>query len=289
MIHRVRTGRHLWVVVAALLMSALSAAAGQSASAEAAAPGLTPLHFDVVSVRPNHSDDQKMSLSAPRDGDTVSYINYPLYSMVIFSNDFHSSNLVSGLPEWTKHERYDVIAKVAPEDVERYHALSSKQRFAKFQAVLADRFKLRFHLEPRELPVLNMEVAKGAPKLKEADPNNPLGLKAKYGQTMLRIAPGEIQAEGANMSDLAMFLTAISQGRQIIDKTGLTGKYDFTLRYTADMDSGTSAPESGVPPPTADAPLLETALREQLGLQLKPGKAVLECFVVDHIERPSEN
>jgi uncharacterized protein (TIGR03435 family) len=285
-----RNERYLRIAIAAVCITALSASAsGQSAPVARSVVDAPLISFDVVSIRPNHSDTQKMSFSAPRNGDSISYTNYPLYYLVIFSNDFHRSDLVFGLPEWTKNERYDVIAKVAPDDVEKYHALPLKQRQGMFQEVLADRFKLRFHRETREVPALEMLVAKNGPKLKEANPNSPLGLRTKYGQSILLVARGDIQAEGAVMSDFAMFLTAINQGEQIVDKTGLTGKYDFTLRFTPDIDSGSNAVESGVLPTTADAPSLPTALREQLGIQLKPGKAMLECFVADYIEKPSEN
>lgn len=247
------------------------------------------IKFSVVSVKENHSDSQKMSFSAPREGDTISYINYPLFYVVIFSNDFHHSDLVSGLPEWTKSARYDIVAKVAPEDVEKYHALPLKQRQAMFQQVLIDRFGLKFHRESKELPALEMTIAKGGPKMKAADPNTPLGLRGKYGQSILLVAQGTIEAESATMPDLAMFLTAVNQGEQIIDKTGLTGKYDFTIKYAQEMEPGSSEsePDSSSAPP--NGPPLPTALKEQLGIQLKPGKALLETFVVDHIERASPN
>lgn len=254
---------------------------GQPATA-ADAPGI---RFSVVSVKENRSDNQKMSYAIPRDGDSISYTNYPLFYLVIYSNDFHRSDLVFGLPQWTKDTRYDIVAKVAPEDVERYRALPVKERLAMFQQVLADRFKLRFHIEPRELPAIEMTIAKGGPKLKAADPDKPLGLAQKYGQTILRLGPGDIEGEGGTISDLAMVLTAVTQGRQIVDKTGLTGKYDFSIKYAPDTES--ASPEAEPDMSSAAAPSLPTALKEQLGIQLRSGKATFDCFVVDHIEHPT--
>lgn len=230
-----------------------------------------------------------MSYSAPKNGDSVSYTNYPLFYVVIYSNDFHRQDLVSGLPEWTKSERYDIVAKVAPEDVETYHALPLQERQAMFQEVLSERFRLRFHLEPKEVPALEMTVAKGGPKLKSPDPATPLGLRAKYGQSILLVSRGVIEAESATTTDLAMFLTAIHPGKQIVDRTGLAGKYDFTIRFAPESDAGPSPGEAGSVSSESSAPELSTALREQLGIQLRPGKAVMDSFVVDHIQHPAPN
>ena len=279
-----RTGKRL-VIAASLLFIASLWAPGQTATSTQPAADALPINFSVVSIKQNLSDTQKMSFSAPRDGDSISYTNYPIFYLVIFSNDFHRSDLVSGLPGWTKSERYDVVAKVTPEDVEKYRALPAKQRVAMFQLVLADRFKLRFHMEPKELPALDMTIAKGGSKLKVPDPDTPLGLKTKYGQSILLVSPGNIEAEGATMHDLASFLTAISHSWQFVDKTGLTGKYDFTIKFDQEPEPGSHEAE----PDSSSAPSLPTALREQLGIQLKSGKALFDCFVVDHIERPTPN
>jgi uncharacterized protein (TIGR03435 family) len=281
-----RTRKYLPAVVSVLFIASLWAAGQTPASAQRAADA-PPVRFDIVSVRENRSDSQKASYSIPRDGDSISYTNYPLFYMVIFSNDFHRSDLVFGLPEWTKNTRYDVVAKVAPEDIEKYHALSAKQRMAMFQQVLADRFKLRFYLEPKELPALEMAIAKGGPKLKAADPKASIAFNKKNGQSILLVAPGTIQAEGGTMADLAMFLTAIAHSEQFVDKTRLTGEYDFIIHYSPEVESGASGPAADTPSTVPDAPSLQTALREQLGVQLKSGKATFDCFVVDHIERPA--
>jgi uncharacterized protein (TIGR03435 family) len=282
-----RTGKRLPTAISLLFITSVWAQ-GQAATSTQSADDAPPIKFAVVSIKQNRSDDQKLSFSAPRNGDSVSYTNYPLFYLVIFSNDFHRSDLVSGLPEWTKNERYDVVAKVAPEDIEKYHALSQKQFQAMVQQVLTDRFKLQFHLEPKELPVLEMTIAKSGPKLKVPDPDTPLGLKTKYGQPILLVSRGDIEAEGVTIPDLATFLTAISHSGQFVDKTGLAGKYDFTLKFAQETESVSSETEPDTPS-TSPNPPLPTALREQLGIQLRSGKAFFDCFIVDHIERPTPN
>jgi uncharacterized protein (TIGR03435 family) len=97
---------------------------------------------------------------------------------------------------------------------------------------------------------------------------------------------------GAAVGDMALVL-ATTVGRKVIDKTGLTGKYDITLKYTPDESQIAMWTPSGVPPPPAPAegsgPSLFTALQEQLGLRLEPKKAPVEIFVIDRAEKPSEN
>lgn len=265
-----------------LLFTGLHAVGQEAISAAAPA-----IRFSVVSIKEDRSDNQKMSYSMPRDGDSISYTNYPLFNVIIYSNDFHRSDLVFGLPEWTKNTRYDIVAKVASDDLATYRTLSAKQRLTMFQQVLADRFQLQFHRETRELPALEMTIAKGGAKLRDPNPSAPLDLAKKYGQSILRVAPGHIEAEGTTMADLATFLSAINQDRQVVDETGLTGKYDFSIQYSEEIGFGPLQPESETPTADANSPSLPTALREQLGLQLKSGKAPLNCFVVDHIERPT--
>jgi uncharacterized protein (TIGR03435 family) len=178
--------------------------------------------------------------------------------------------------------------------VAEYHTLTAEQRMQMFQEVLADQFKLKFHREKRELPVYDLVVAKGGPKMKEAKPGDiyPDGLKAKYGQNMVITRPGKLEAQGGDMTGLALFLSNIHIDREVLDKTGLTGKYDFTLQWTPDQGASPSPGVSGVspnnPPPDAE-PSIFTAIQEQLGLKLESSTGPVECFVVDHIERPSEN
>jgi uncharacterized protein (TIGR03435 family) len=283
-----QTGKVWPATISLLFVMASLCAMGQAPISSESKTNTSKIRFSVVSVKENRSGEQNMSYSIPRNGDSITYTNFPLFNLVIWSNNFHRSDLVFGMPEWTKNERFDLVAKVEPEDVETYHSLPAKQRMAMFQEVLADRFKLQLHMEPKELPALVMTVAKGGSKLKPADPNSPLELRKKYGQTIMRVAYGTIKGEGATIADLALFLTGI-HGEQFIDKTGLTGTYDFTIKYADEPEPGYSGPEPAPSAAPSDAPELTTALRDQLGIQVKSGKAILDSFVVDHIEQPTPN
>lgn len=189
----------------------------------------------------------------------------------------------------------DALKKLSDDDrlIVRQHML---------QALLADRFGLVFHRETRELPIYTLIIAKNGPKLHEATPGDtyPNGIKLQNGApgagvwTMRTVAGGSylINAQAIALSSLLPSL-AYPLGRPIVDKTGLTGKYDFTLTYSLDQsESPTASAPNGQPALAAadpTAPSLFTALQEQLGLKLESGKGPIEIIVIDHIERPSGN
>jgi bla regulator protein blaR1 len=152
------------------------------------------------------------------------------------------------------------------------------------QSLLADRFQLRQHAEMKQLPVYLLEVAKGGPKLKVSANSSDVSGGPKLGTGFL----------AGNQTDVPFLAQTLSQmvGRPILDRTGLSGKYDFELTWTPDQSSATNA-VGGVAPPLAvadsDRPNIFTALQEQLGLKLDPSRAPVTVIVVDHIETPSAN
>jgi uncharacterized protein (TIGR03435 family) len=257
-------------------------------------PGAAPkLSFDVVSIRRNISGSREMTRQSAADTDDITMTNVPLALVVFYAYHINDQNLATGIPEWAWSERYDLIAKVAASDLPAYHALTNTQRAAMLQAVLADRLKLQLHRETKDRPVFALVVAKGGPKLEqskpgEAQPNtaksNPGGFV--HGATIFTTGPGQITGEAATMADLALSLSnrgAESLGRPVVDKTGLSGKYDFTLQIAPESAA------SGEGDAQQQATSLFTALEEQLGLKLQPAAAPTEYLVVDHIERPSVN
>lgn len=222
---------------------------------------------------------------------------------------------VVGGPAWLddEHERYDVDARMDSSATEALQKLKPDERTAvqqrMLQALLADRLKLVVHRETKELPVFFLVNMKDGPKLTEADPGNTYanGLRGIDGGPA---GPGGMQiggrggvtimtAQAVTMSSLADYLIRATN-RTVQDKTGLTGKYDFTLRWVwEDSDSDSSAalrPDRGdaatgtpAPPPPPGAPSIYVAIQQQLGLKLEPGKGPVEIIVIDHIERPSGN
>ena len=195
-------------------------------------------------------------------------------------------------PAWIDSERYDIAANVPP-------GAGTEQVNVMLQNLLADRFQLVVHREMRDLSLYELTVLRNGPKIQpyQEDPNEPA---REPGQPVFRNGlplprPGGIafalSADGAerqeiarkhSMAQLAVTL-ANDLGRPVVDKTGLKGEYDYTLRYRP-----MAAPPS--PGGTSDAPDLLVAVQEQLGLKLESKKASVEMLVVDSGQRkPTEN
>lgn len=148
------------------------------------------------------------------------------------------------------------------------------------------------------MPILGLVVAKNGPKLHEATAGDTYanGLKDGYGQGhagMMRFMNGKVIAQGVTLDALAAQLT--EQLHQIVqNKTELKGKYDFTLEWTAEQDHDgrpaiTNGTAGGSAAAESSGPSIFTAIEEQLGLKLESRKSAVPVFVVDHLERPSEN
>ena len=150
------------------------------------------------------------------------------------------------------------------------------------RSLLADRFRLALHNETREQTVLQLNVAKGGPKLKEISSDISGGL---------RTGRGFLAGTQIGIPFLAQTLSQIV-GQPILDQTGLTGKYDFELRWAPDEGSPNNALGETLTPQASvdsDRPNIFTALQEQIGLKLESGKGPVAVIVVDHIETPSAN
>jgi len=186
-------------------------------------------------------------------------------------------------PDWINSASYMIQGK-APDSIrDAMQTMTPEERTkevrAMEQSLLADRFKLKAHFETREMPTYQLVFAKGGSKLKESPDS-----------TKMRAAVGisSINGTALTMRNFTNMLTSEPElgGRLVVDKTGLGGAYDLSLKW-APMQA--TAPGGASPSPDADGPSLFTAIEEQLGLKLVPTKGPGQVLVIDHIERPSEN
>jgi len=282
-------------VVFGLLHAAPGLAQSQSESSGAAAYA-----YEVASIKPNKSVDNMVRLMYTPD--SLSATGATVQMLIENAYDIQDNQL-SGAPGWVRSDKYDIEAKMDSAVADRIHKLDdAEQRLAirqhMLQALLADRCKLVIHRESTEQPVYVLVIAKGGSKLHEAKPGDtyPNGLKGPNGQPgagMFRMGgPGvpSLTAQGIPISNLVRLLSR-QLGRKVIDKTGLTGIYDFTLKWTPDQNTpmfGGPAPAEAAPPDSS-GPSLLTAIQEQLGLKLESHKGPVELIVIDHVEKPSEN
>jgi uncharacterized protein (TIGR03435 family) len=213
------------------------------------------------------------------NGRQFSTINTTLSNLVTFAYGIHAKQVVGG-PEWIETEKFDITAQPNGEGQP-----NDKQWKMMVQKLLAERFQLAFHRDKKELPVYAITVAKNGPKLTKSE-GNPSGLPRLFFRGL-----GNLPAGNATMGDFAGVLQGAVLDRPVIDKTGLAGRWDFTLVWTPDefQFGGLGV---RVPPPADNAaapPDLFTAVQEQLGLKLDSTKAPAEVFVIDKVEKPSEN
>jgi uncharacterized protein (TIGR03435 family) len=282
-------------IFASSVLGQTSAAPGGAAPPDVAVDVKVPV-FDVVSVKPSKSDDGRMRIMFKPDG--YSAINVSMKLLIQTAYGIRQ-DLISGGPGWLESAGYDFDAKVAGPDVDALKKLTPEQRRSMLQPALADRFKLKVHTETKQLPVYEIVLAKGGSKLKEATAGDTYanGIKGPDGVGrggMMRFGPGQLTAQAVPMTSLTNMLSQ-QLHRTVLDKTGLTGKYDLELNWTPDQgaDPMFKGPEGssqrGEAAPDTSGPSIFTALQEQLGLKLQSAKGPVETLVIDHVEMLSEN
>jgi uncharacterized protein (TIGR03435 family) len=250
-----------------------------------------PLTFEVASIKPSDPNERAIYLNLqPPAG--IRIINAPVTLLITFAYKIRDFQL-AGAPGWISSARYDILAKGAPvPGSEEVPADTRKMTDVQFQtrmddarerlrSLLADRFQLAVHKETREGSVYALVVAKGGSKLQPAQEN-------AEGSRGMRMERGQLTATRAPI-DLLVTTLSGQLGHPVVDKTGLTGKYDFTLTWAPDMPRGPSPNPEAPPPAAAEGPSIFTALPEQLGLRLESQKGPVEMTVIDRIEHPSEN
>jgi uncharacterized protein (TIGR03435 family) len=274
-------------------------APAQSESAPAAPPAYV---FDVASTKADEPVGRVMMIRPTKTGISASGVSVQMLIRLAYSvRDFQ----LSGSPGWLNTNLYDIEVKVDDATAAELEKLDTTQRNLAnrqmVQALLEDRFKLTLHHETQELSEYVLEVAKSGPKLQETKPHDtyPTGFAGPDGRGidgMLMGAPGRFAGQAVNLGTLAYALS-MQLGAPVVNKTGLTGRYDVTLKWTPDTSQsqvvgGAGAARQGPgdpPPPETSARSLFTAIEEQLGLKLESQKGPVDIIVIDHVEPPSEN
>lgn len=282
---------------ASIAVFACAAAFGQTAE---------NLTFEAASVRPSapvppsggvYFGPARGGPGTPDPGQiTWSYVS--MKAMLLTA--FDAKNYQISGPAWLDTERYDVIAKVPA-------GTTVEQARVMWRNLLAERFGLTVRHEPREFQVQELVIAKGGPKLKEtawdlAAPPPPGPPKIEKGELL---SPGNVMtifpdpagsrahtvAKAQPISKLTETLSN-ALGHPVLDKTGLTGKYDYILDYAINLSGLQLPPQVAAAGDAAGDPLpdLAAAVQKQLGLGLVAGKATLDVVVIDRINKvPTEN
>jgi uncharacterized protein (TIGR03435 family) len=250
--------------------------------------------FDVISIKPNHTPAGS-SLGDGTNGMPGHFhaMNYSLRGLIQYAYDVKAAQ-IEGLPTWADSQEYDVDAKVDDAMAEHEKSLPREQEhtlaIARLKSLLAARFALQMHHETKTVPVLELTLAKGGPKLVEMPAVPTLGEQhplppGSWGMQTIGTLQWRIEFNQAPLKGLIDMLASQPEvgGRVLIDRTDLNGKYTFTLQWARQNLSadGASSDTSG--------PSLFSALQEQLGLRLESAKAPVDVLVVDQVAEPSPN
>jgi len=261
--------------------------------------------FEVASVKENISGESRTRMTTPPGGRFVA-TNVVLKGLIadaFLGAQPMGLTRVLGGPTWIDSARYDINAKSAtpfrmsPDGPDTDLLLM-------LRSLLEERFQLAAHVETRELPIYELVVAradgKPGPALRRSDsdceaamraggPPPPRGPLDPPPCSAMR-GPARIISGGITMPRFAAMVTTIlgDQGRTVVDKTALEGRYAFTMTWTPE-EMPTSQPPPGVPPIDPNGPSLFTALQEQLGLKLKSSRGPVEVVVIESVQRPTPN
>jgi uncharacterized protein (TIGR03435 family) len=257
------------VRTAVLLLTAVALAASTGSAQEPT--------FDVATIKPTAPDDRSGRFLTMPGAHQLVVKGYTLKFMVAAAYNL-PPRLIAGGPAWADSDRYDIVA-ATPGDSRP----TLDQQMAMLRTLLAERFKLAIHRESRELPVYELTVAKRGAKLEAstATDQQPLLVNKVFATHI------ELPARNATMAQFASMLQRSVLDRPVVDKTGMTGRYDFNLEWTPDETQF----DGRLPPrPTSaspEKPELNVALESQLGLKLESSRLKVDIIVIDGADRPS--
>lgn len=230
--------------------------------------GQSPEQFEVAVIRPTAADPSAGTSFNVFEGGRLRITNEPVKLLIRAAFQMQDAQIAGG-PTWLDTDRYDIEAKTG-----RPGKIEPGQMSPLLQSLLADRFNLKFHKEMRELTVYALvaqKSQKSGPKLKAKAEGEATSMDTHGGK-----GKSQLVGTGVSMGALANYV-GNRLGRIVVDKTGLSESYDFTLEWAPDGATDTSAPS------------LVTALREQLGLRIESQKSPVEVLVIDSLQKPSEN
>ena len=267
-------GRHSlaiceWAILVIFMAGPLYALQNDSQQAPPAATSDNSPRLEVASIKPSRPDGRGRKLHPSADRITIE--NLTLKELIVYAYGLEDNSQVLGGPDWLDKTHFDIAGRASDTEVARLRSMSADDQRKEWgvilQPFLAERFRLKVSLEKRTIPIYALVIAKSGPKLKAAT----VGEK---GQSTLW-NDRRMTWTATSMDNLAYYLTRV-EGRVVVNRTGLTGFYDFTLDWSWDEDSSSEAY-------AAD---LLTALHEQLGLELKPDKGPVDVAAVELAAMP---
>jgi uncharacterized protein (TIGR03435 family) len=271
------------VVAGAVCVLAVGQVNGQSntTTSQAKAGVTTTYAYEVVSIKRPKSDLDSNGIGESPDGFMMR--NLTLRALISEAYGVRTDE-ISGWPGWAASPRFDIEAKMDAETAGALDKLPKQQqrlqRQFMLQSLLVDRFNLKVHRATGVRTTYELVLAKRGPKIKQNNSNSDTAESKDGSPHSLDwvTSPGKISGHAM---PLPLFISEleIAVDSSIVNKTGLSGRYDMVLKWDAtDLQSSDST-----------EPSIFTALEEQLGLRLQRTKTTVETIVIDHLEMPSAN
>jgi len=232
------------------------------------------LTFDVATIRRSNANDLTGGIKPLPGGNGYSAKNIPIKLMISLMYRVPMRQITGG-PDWLASDRYDVEARADRSyNVDDLHLM--------FQNLLADRLNLKFHIETKEGNVYALMLDTPGSKMKVNDSPQDYKIPMNFG-------PEGAIGVRVPMPYFCWFLGQQLQNTQrpVIDLTGLTGNYDFTLSFMPELPPDVS--KDNLPPEVRDRPSIFDAVKQQLGLKLVPQKGPIDHYIIDSIDRPTDN
>jgi uncharacterized protein (TIGR03435 family) len=237
-----------------------------------------PLVFEVASVKPTPPDERRGIVHPMTANQGYEVIGAPLRMIMTVAYTV-TDRQISGGPDWINTDRWDIEAKAERQG-------TSDELHVALAHLLEDHFHLKLRREVRELPAYVLTVDKKGVKMPMHD-----AADLKHDPIGGRFQDGELRLSGQNVPmNYFAFFPSRSLPLNVVDKTGLTDRYDVDFHYVPELPAGARpGPDAGTTPPVSNGPDIFTALQEQLGLRLEKGKAPVEYLVIEHVEKPPAN
>lgn len=234
--------------------------------------------FEVATIKPTQVHPRQSRFMTMQSADRFVVKDYSLRSLIAAAYDLNPKAVLGG-PAWIDSDHFDILALTPGQN-----RPTRDEQMTMLKALLADRFRLNFHRRQKVMSVYELEKDNGSAKLKPttaapADPSNLISI----------VYPGRIvlPARNATMTAFASILQRAILDRPVLDRTGLTGRYDFNLQWAPDETQfGGEIPAA---PANAPDPPFFTAIREQLGLRIEHTRGPVEALVIDRAEPPTPN
>lgn len=233
--------------------------------------------FEVATIKPTAPDYRGGKFIVMQSTRHYVVRNYPVRDLISAAYDL-PPRAVSGGPDWVNTDHYDIDALIP----ERSRP-SPERRMLLLRALLADRFNLMVHVVQREMPVYELVVARGGARLQASAPDTEEFLTNRMFNDNHVLLP----ARNVTMAQFVSMLQRAVLDRPVLDKTGLTGNYNFDLEWTRDETQFGGIPTANVE--TQVRPDIFSALQQQLGLRLQSAKGLAALIVIDRVARPSPN